>query len=76
MKTNITIRIDSELAQNARVLAAKKGSSLSKLVAEELSNLVSRDTNYKKVSSRAKKDIREAPNLSYLPVSRDSLHER
>ncbi len=76
MKTNITIRIDSELAQNAKVLAAKRGHSLSKLVAEELSNLVSRDTTYKKARFRAKKDIRDAPKLGYAPISRDSLHER
>jgi hypothetical protein len=76
MKTNITIRIDSELAHSAKILAVKRGSSLSKLVAGELLNLVSRDTTYKKVSSRAKKDIREAPQLSYMPISRDSLHDR
>ena len=76
MKTNITIRIDSDLAQNAKVLAAKKGTSLSKLVAEELANLVSRDATYKKASLKAKKDIQEAPELYFTPVSRDSLHER
>ena len=76
MKTNITIRIDSELAQGARVLAAKKGQSLSRLVAEELASLVSRDDSYKKASLKAKKDIRDAPRLSYKKVSRESLHDR
>ena len=72
----ITIRIDSELAQRAKMLAAKKGSSLSQLVAEELSSLVSRDATYKKASLKAKKDIEEAPRLNYTPIPRDSLHER
>ena len=76
MKTNITIKIDAELAQNAKVLAATRGKSLSRLVADELSNLVSRDDQYKRSARQAQKDIRESPSLGYSPVNRDDLHER
>ena len=39
MKTNITIRIDDKLAHEAKVLAARKGTSLSRLIAEELKSI-------------------------------------
>lgn len=45
MKTNITIRIDDRLAHEAKVLAAKQGTSLSRLIAEEL-----RKTSYRERS--------------------------
>lgn len=76
MKTNITIRIDAELAREARVLAARRGISLSRMVADELAGLVARDTSYEKASVQAQKDIRDAPRLGYQRVGRDALHER
>jgi hypothetical protein len=76
VKTNITIRIDADLAQSAKVLAAKRGKSLSKLVAEQLDDLVSHSETYSKASRQAVRDIRDAPNMGYVPVSRDSLHDR
>jgi len=76
MKTNITIRIDADLAQEARVLAARRGVSLSRMVAEELGNLVARDERYEKACRQAQKDLREAPPLEYRPISRESLHAR
>ena len=76
MKTNITIRIDAELAREAKVLAAQQGLSLSKMVAGELGRMVSKETAYKVAKSKAQLAIKEAPALNYNPVSRDSLHER
>lgn len=76
MKTSITIRIDDGLAHEARVLAAKRGTSLSRLIAEELKSIVSREDAYQVARTGALKDIQEAPPLGYSAVDRDSLHER
>ena len=76
MKTNITIRVDDKLAHEAKVLAARKGTSLSRLIAEELETIVSREEAYQVARLAALKDIQEAPPLGYSVVHRDSLHER
>ena len=51
--TNITIKIESDLAQDARVLAAKRGTSLSRLVAEQLKAVVCEDQVYLEARRRA-----------------------
>ena len=76
VKTNVTIRIDEHLAREAKILAASRGTSLSRLIAEELALLVSKDANYQRAARQAIKDIRESPPLGYEPVARDELHER
>lgn len=53
MSTNITIKIDSNLARQARVLAAKRGTSLSRLVAEQLAAQVRQDVTYESAKHRA-----------------------
>src|SRR5690554_5305422 len=40
MKQNITLSVDTDLLRSARVLAAERGVSVSKLLAEELERLV------------------------------------
>jgi hypothetical protein len=77
MKTNITIRIDDSLAHEAKVLAAKRGTSLSRLIAEELMAMVSRDEAYQVARFSALNDIQQAPALGYSgAIDRDSLHDR
>ena len=51
--TNITIRVPSALAREARILAARRGTSLSRLVAEELAGIVRQDVTYDTAMSRA-----------------------
>lgn len=77
MKTNITLRIDKELAQEGRILAARRGTSLSRLLAEELEELIQRDSAYTKAMNKALKDMDKAPVLGYEGRSnRSELHER
>ena len=76
MKTNITIRIDDGLAHEAKVLAAKRGTSLSRLIAEELKSIVASEEAYQVARAGALRDIQEAPPLGYSAVDRNSLHER
>jgi predicted HicB family RNase H-like nuclease len=52
--TNITIRVDSKLALAAKVLAARRGTSVSRLVSEQLEVLVQRDRAYEAAKRRAR----------------------
>ncbi len=75
--TNITIKIDSDLAREARVLAARKGKSLSGLVAEQLSRLVLEEQRYATAKQGALSRLREGFELQWdKPESRDELHAR
>lgn len=75
--TNITVRIDSELARAAKVLAARRGTSVSRLVAEQLELMVQRDRAYDAAKQRALGRLNRAVELQWQkPGSRDELHER
>ena len=75
--TNITIKIDSGLARDARVLAARRGTSLSRLVTEQLSRLVQEEQTYAAAKRNALRTLDSGFELDWKkPESRDELHER
>ena len=75
MKTNITVKIDTELARAAKVLAARRGTSLSRLVAEQLETLVEGDHAYEAAKRRALRRLRKGMNLGWMrPASREELY--
>lgn len=77
MKTNITIKVDAEIASKARVLAARRGTSLSQLVAGQLETLIDKDETYEKAMQDAIARLKKGYNLQWSkPISRDELHER
>ena len=77
MKTNVTLRIDEELVREAKILAARRGTSLSRMLAQELEHLVQRDQAYEKAMTRALKVMENAPRLGFDGSStRDEGHER
>lgn len=77
MKTNLTLRIDEELVREAKVLAARRGSSVSRLVAEQLEELTRRDRAYEAARRRAEARLHQGFDLQWSPVaSRDELHDR
>ena len=45
-KTNLTVQLDDEVIRRARVVAAKRGTSVSALVARELDRLVAQEERY------------------------------
>ena len=77
MKTNITLKIDDDLAREAKILAARRGTSVSRLVAEQLEAIVQRDKVYDAAKRRALSKLKKGYGLSWRkPASRDELHER
>ncbi len=76
MKQNITISLDKQLIQKARVIAARRGSSISRMLAEELAQLVSESERYEQSRVQAIADLELGMDLAMQQVSRDELHER
>ena len=76
MKQNITISIDKELIQKARVLAARKSMSISRLLSEELNDIVTREENYQRARTKALAGMEKGYHLGGTPATREDLHER
>jgi hypothetical protein len=76
MKQNITLSIDKQLIQKARVIAARRGSSVSRMLADELAQLVSDSERYEQSRIQAIADLELGMDLGVQKVSRDELHER
>ena len=75
--TNITIRVDAALARDAKVFAARRGTSLSRLVAAQLETLVRGDHVYAGARRRALKRLRQGYDMGgERPLSRDEAHDR
>jgi len=52
-KTNLTIQLDDAVIRRARIVAAKRGTSVSALVARELDHLSEREDHYEDARRRA-----------------------
>ena len=52
-KTNLTLQLDADVIRRARVVAAKRGTSVSALVAQELNHVVAQDERYEQARRRA-----------------------
>ena len=77
MKSNVTLRIEEDLIREAKILAARRGTSLSRLMAGELQQLVQRDRAYDKAKKLALRDMDKAPPLGFQgTATRGELHER
>jgi predicted transcriptional regulator len=77
MKTNITLKLDSDLLREARVLAAEEDTSISAMLAEKLEQTVRDRRTYHRARKRALARLREGMDLRWSPPrSRDEIHER
>jgi hypothetical protein len=77
MKTNITLKLDTDILREARILAAEEGLSISGLLAAKLDELVRERKGYERSRRRAIARLRKGFDLGWTPPrSRDELHER
>lgn len=77
MKTNVTLSMDTELLQDAKVLAARRGTSVSRMMADQLEDMVRRDREYDRARQRALERLASGFDLQWTPpTSRAELHER
>jgi predicted transcriptional regulator len=76
MKQNITIALDRELIRKARILAAQKSTSISRMLSDQLTEIVNRAADYEYARKRALADLNKGLHLGGRPAAREELHER
>jgi hypothetical protein len=77
MKRNITLAIDQQLLRRARALAAQRGVSISRLLADELRTLVAQDAAYRQAMTRALAELEAPLYLGGAGIpDREALHDR
>jgi hypothetical protein len=75
-KHNITLAIEPGLLEKARAVAARRGRSMSALLADELRELVAEDARYETARERVQSLIASPLSLGGTPLTREDLHER
>jgi hypothetical protein len=75
-RQNVTIQLDKDLIRKARIVAAKRGTSVSGLLASELKRLVGDDDAYETARRSALEFLERGFHFGGERVSRDELHER
>ena len=75
-KANLTVQLDEDVIRRAKVVAAKRGTSVSALVARELDGLVEQDARYEDARARAEELLRAATARGGRSWRRDELHDR
>ena len=77
MKRNITVQLDEETVQKARVVAAKRGSSISRLLTEQIEVLARQDDDYDRAMRDALTELERGYDLGGGPyLARDDLYDR
>ncbi len=77
MKQNITLSLEKDILKKAKLLAANRETSVSKLLAEELSRIVLQDDRYESAKRRALARLRKGFHLGgQILARREELHER
>ncbi len=76
-KTNITLKLGSDLLRRVKVRAAQKGTSISAILTAQLEDFVNKDEEYEDAMTRAISLMNESKGSGWQkPKSRDALHER
>ena len=75
-KRNVTVQLDEDVIQQAKVLAARRGTSVSTLVAAELKRLVADDDRYEDAYRRAHRALSGAAPRGGRRWSRGDLYDR
>lgn len=76
-KQNVTISLSPEKIRKARILAAKRSTSISGLLAQQIEALIGDDEAYERARHSALALLEERFHLGgVIQASRDELHER
>jgi hypothetical protein len=76
---NITLSLPEEDLQQARILAARRGTSVSRLLTTTLREIIENDSGYTLAKERSLMRLGDPGNLGTggrIGWSRDELHER
>lgn len=77
MKQNITLSLDKNLIKKAKIIAAQRQTSISRMLSEELEKIIVDSMEY----DRAKRRALDHLDIGFhfggrITVSREELHER
>jgi hypothetical protein len=75
-RRNLTLQLDEELIRRAKVLAARRGTSVSGLVARQLRELVEEDERYEEARRVALEALSDVSRRGGRRWRREDLHER
>ncbi len=75
-KRNITVQVEDDIIRRAKVVAAKRGTSVSGLVARQLEEIVASDERYEDAWRRARKAMGEAGSRGGRTWRREDLYDR
>ena len=75
-KRNLTLQLDDAVIRRARVVAARRGTSVSALVARQLDALVEQDERYEDARRRAGELLNGAARHGGRDWTRDELYDR
>ncbi len=73
-KTNLTLQLEADVIRRAKIVAAKRGTSVSALVARELWALADREERYEDASRRARDLMARAAPRGGRSWTRDDLY--
>lgn len=77
MKRNITVQLDEATVRKARVAAAKRGRSISRLLVEQIDLMARQDDDYDRAMIDALAELERGYDLGGGPYpSRDEVHAR
>jgi len=75
-KVNLTLHLDQDVIRRAKIVAAKRGTSVSGLVARDLAELTEQDERYEDAMRQAREILARAIARGGRSWRRDELHER
>jgi hypothetical protein len=76
-KQNLTISLDRQTIQKAKIVAARRSTSISGLLARQIEILLGEEEAYERAERQAKMLLDQGFHLGgAIRVSRDELHER
>ena len=79
MKQNVTLALPADTVRRLKVLAAERGSSISRMLTEQLDELLDRESGYERARTQALRNLERGFELGLgdkVTWSRDELHER
>lgn len=77
IKQNVTVSLNRQTLRKAKILAARRGSSISGLLAEQIEVLVGEEEAYERAERQATALLDQGFHLGgVIRASRDEWHER
>ena len=74
MKQNITLSLEKDIIHKARVIAAKRATSVSQMLSDELRRIVDANVQYEQACQQALADLDKGLRLGGTAATREALH--